>query len=143
MYNLTPEGVSQKLRLTVAYVQRILNHYSQIRQTLRDQLQLFALHPESRVAICGTGDFAELVYLGLKENGIEEIEVFDWSPNGNGSFLGMRIRDLGTLDPNRYDCVLVSVLGRTNEITKSLKERGTPPERVVTFFANGASNGVN
>ena len=42
LYNLTPEGVSHKLRLTVAHVRRTLNNYSQVRQTLREQLEPLA-----------------------------------------------------------------------------------------------------
>ena len=47
----------------------------QIRQTLRDQLEPLALNSESRIAICRTGQFAELVFLALKEIGIEDFFV--------------------------------------------------------------------
>ena len=76
MYALTPDGVSRKIHLTLDYVHRFLEHYSNVRQTLRDELALESLNAESRVAIYGNGEFAELVYLGLKELGIEEIEIF-------------------------------------------------------------------
>ena len=75
LYALTPEGFSHKIRLTVAYIHRVLDHYQNVRQTLREQLEPLALNAESRVAIYGTGEFAELVYLGLRDLGIEEIAV--------------------------------------------------------------------
>jgi DNA-binding MarR family transcriptional regulator len=66
MYALTPSGFSRKIQLTVAYVHRVLDHYQEVRQTLREELQTVHLNEESRVAIFGTGEFAELVYLGLR-----------------------------------------------------------------------------
>jgi len=65
LYALTPEGFSLKIRLATSYIHRFLNHYQRVRQTLREQLAPLALHRESRVAIWGTGEFAELIFLGL------------------------------------------------------------------------------
>jgi len=141
LYNLTPEGVSHKLRLTVAHVRRTLNNYSQVRQTLREQLEPLSLHRESRVAICGTGDFAELVFLGLKENGIDDIEVFGLSADGSGNFLGMPVHDLTTLDPKQYDRVLETALGNNETISKILQEQGTSPDQLVAFFVDDAMEG--
>ena len=72
LYNLTPDGISRKVQLTLAYVQRFLYHYQKVRQTLREQLETQFLNAESRVAIYGTGGLAELVFLGLKDLGIEQ-----------------------------------------------------------------------
>jgi len=76
-YTLTPAGFSRRISLMVDYVRKVLDHYQSVRQTLREQLEPLALNEESRVAIYGTGEFAELIYLGLKELSIEEIDVFD------------------------------------------------------------------
>ena len=64
-----------------------------MRQTLRGQLEPLGLNEESRVAICGTGEFAELVYLGLKELGIDEIDVFASESPGGRRFLGLPARN--------------------------------------------------
>ncbi|MQF67766.1 winged helix-turn-helix transcriptional regulator [SAR202 cluster bacterium AD-802-F09_MRT_200m] len=135
LYNLTPEGFSHKVRLTVAYIHRVLNDYQGVRQALREQLAPIALHEESRVAIYGTGEFAELVYLGLKEIRIEEIEVFGPAKSSGSSFLGMTVRDIDTLEPQDYDRVLVASLGNTDEILARLQKRGASPEKLITFFA--------
>ena len=137
LYTLTPEGFSQRLRLTVAYIQRVLDHYQRVRQTLREQLDPLALNEESCVAIYGTGEFAELVYLGLKEIGIEEIDVFDSKGSDGRRFLGMPVRNVATLDAKNYDRVLVAFLGDVQSLGATLREHGASSEQLVAFFADG------
>ena len=135
LYALTPEGFSHKIRLTVAYIHRVLDHYQNVRQTLREQLEPLALNAESRVAIYGTEEFAELVYLGLKDIGIEEIDVFD-TKDPPGRFLGMPVHDLATLQPERYDRVVVALLQGWEAPYKKIQERGVAPKDLVAFFVD-------
>ena len=134
LYNLTPEGVSHKVRLTVSYVRRVLDHYQNVRQTLRDELEPLALTAESRIAIYGAGEFAELVYIGLKELGIEEIDVFiERDPEGR-KFLGMPIKKVNTLQPDWYDHIVIALMGDSNEQVAEIQKLGPYPHKVVTFF---------
>ena len=139
LYNLTPEGFSRKIQLTVAFVRRTLDHYQQVRQTLREELAAFALNEESRVAIYGTNSFAELVYLGLKELGIEEIEVFAPGDQANGRFLGMPVRDVSTLEPRQYDRVVVASLNGSDRAYLDVLDQGVSLENLVTFFPGAVS----
>ena len=66
LYNLTPEGISHKINLTQKYIIRTISNYNVIKESIRTDLALTSLHLESRIAIIGSGDFAELVYLALK-----------------------------------------------------------------------------
>ena len=134
LYNLTPDGFSHKIRLTVAYIHRFLNHYQQVREALRQQLIPLALHEESRIAIYGTGEFAELVYLGLKEYSIEEIDVYGAADGHNGRFLGIPIRNVGTLEPGEYDRIVIASLGDSDRISEMLQQQCVGQQKVVTFF---------
>ena len=137
LYTLTPEGFSHRIRLTMAYVRRVLDHYQKVRHTLREQLEPLALNAESRVAIYGTGEFAELVYLGLREIGIEEIDVFAQdSPNSN-KFLGMPVRDLSALKPEEYDRVVVAILSGVDAVDKEFPMLNGLSDKLVTFFRDG------
>ena len=142
LYALTPDGFSQKIRLTVAYVNRVLDHYRSVRQTLREQLKPIAMHEESRIAIYGTGEFAELVYLGLKELKIEEIDFF--GPNGPDArgFLGMPVRELSTLIPEEYDQVIIAELTDWEATVDELQEKGATSDKLVIFFADGRTREV-
>ena len=135
IYSLTPEGIAHKLHLTVAYIDRVLNHYHNVRHTLREEMETLAVNSESRVAIMGTGEFAELVFLGLREIGIDDIEMFASTSSVGGRFLGMPVHDVETIRPEQYDRILVAILESSDEASGKLVNLGASPEKVVTFFA--------
>lgn len=140
LYSLTPEGLNHKIRLTVGYIQRFLDHYQRVRYTLRQQLEPLMLHEESRVAICGTGEFAELVYLGLKEYGIEEIDVF--SDDGRGTkFLGMPVRNISELQPDHFDRIVIASLGDGDHVRSQLENQGAGEDKLVAYFAQTGDRG--
>ena len=141
LYTLTPEGFSHRICIMVAYVHRVLDHYQEIRQTLREQLESLALNREARVAVYGTGEFAELVYLGLKELGIEEIDFFAPKAPADRRFLGMPVYDSADLQPERYDRVVIAVLVGWEEPFNQLLERGAASGDVLIFFADGHVRG--
>ena len=134
MYNLTPEGFSLKVRLTLGYVHRVLDHYHDVRQTLAGELAPLALNSESRVAIYGTTEFAELVFLGLRDFGIEEIDIFSSSEAAGSRFLAMPVRDIDTLVPANYDSVMIAIVGEAESACLQLKEHGVEPSKMVSFF---------
>lgn len=141
LYTLTPEGFAHRLRLMVGYVSRFLEDYKNVRETLKEQLSPLSLNEESRVAIYGIGEFAELVYMGLRESGIDEIDVFDAVSAPNVKFLGMPIQPLLSLDPNQYEWVLVGRLTDLSQTRAFLIENGVKPEILITFFEDGTMNG--
>ena len=136
LYALTPAGFSRKVQLVVAYIGRFMDQYRMIRRTLHEELDTLALHAESRVAIYGTGEFAELVYLGLREFSIEEVVIFDTGAQDGRRFLGMPIQDVATLRPDQYDRVMVAVLEDVQARSVDLRNLGVTPEQLVTLFAS-------
>ena len=136
LYALTPAGFSRKIQLTMAYIHRTLNHYQKVRETLREEMECLELNLESRVAIYGTGEFAELVFLGLKEKGIEEIEIYSRASPDGRKFLGMPVYDVSALRPHEYDRVIIASLDESRTELVALQEAGVAPEKIVTFFTN-------
>ena len=137
LYTLTPDGFTHKIHLTTSYIHRVLDHYQTVRQILHEELLPLALNVESRVAIYGTGEFAELVYLGIREISIEEIDIFNASEADVATFLGIRVRDVTHLKPEEYDRVLVGCLGELQDVKDQLQELGVGNDQLVTFLSNG------
>ena len=137
LYALTPQGMVRRVRLTWAYVERVLGHYQNVKLILQEELESAALHAETRVALYGTAEFAELVYLGLKAFDIDEIEVFDGSNDADGRFLGMPVRDAAALEPASFDRVVVAELNGVDVICATLLSAGFAPDQIVTFFGGG------
>lgn len=138
IYTLTPAGVSRKLHLTIDYIHRFMGYYRSVRQNLREQLEPLGLNQESRIAIYGTGEFAELVYLGLKDFGIEEIDVFGPPESADSKFLGMRVLDVEKLRQENYDKVVVAVLAGPDDIQTILADQGITQEKSVMLFQESA-----
>lgn len=134
LYTLTPEGFSHKIRLMTGYVNRFLHDYSKVRQSLRVQLDSLPLNLESRIALYGSGEFAELVYLGLREFGVDEIAVYRENGTDSGKFLGIQIQALSDLDSDSYDWVIVGQLHGLDSFRTRLEDQGVAKEKLVTFF---------
>jgi len=135
IYSLTPKGVSRKLHLTLNYVKRVLNQYQNIRQNLKAQLEPLNLHAESCVAIYGTGEFAELVYLGLKDLGIDEIVIFNDNKTDQ-KFLGMPVSEIRTIRPENYDSILVATLDEPIQIQQNIAGHGLASDRFTVIFGD-------
>lgn len=134
VYALTPDGFSHKLRLTLSYISRTLSHYKTVRQMLKEQMELLDLNNESRIAMLGTGEFAELVYLGLREIGVDEITFFGAEPASGQLFLGKPVDDISALKVEEYDHVVVASLGNTQPYLSSIKGLKATPDKLVTLF---------
>jgi hypothetical protein len=124
----------RRVLLTSAYVNRILGHYQRVKLILQEELDPLALHAESRVAIYGTEEFAELVYLGLRNLGIEEVDIFAPQFQEGRMFLGMPIRDVASLHPGSYDRVLISTFDSVEIRCAELRAQGVSTDKLVTFF---------
>ena len=134
LYTLTPDGLLRKVQLTLSYVDRFLGHYRKVRQTLREELVSQSLNAESKVAIYGAGEFAELVYLGLKELGIEDVDVFAKDVSASGKFLGMPILEISTFEADDYDRIVIASVGGADQQIRALLGSGISVDKLVTFF---------
>lgn len=135
IYLLTPEGLLRKIHLMTGYIHRVLVQYKEVRVTLREQLLPFNFHSESRVAIFGTGEFAELVYLGLREFQIEEIDILDETSKQGSRFLGIPVLGIASVSLDQYDKIMLGSLGSAEDIYELLRDHGADSQQLVTFFA--------
>ena len=128
VYSLTPKGVARKARLTYEFMKYSLDFYRDARKHLRHSLaQAVAQH--SRVAIYGTGDAAELVFLLLRDMGLELVAVF--GPTANGPFLGFPVQPIADHAAVMYDVLIVAVLERPAGTAKLLAQSGVPTGKVL------------
>src|SRR6187549_1202980 len=88
VYSLTPRGMARKARLTYEFMKYSLDFYRDARAHLRRSLTA-AVAQRQRVAIFGTGDAAELVFLLIRDMGLELVAVF--GPEADGQFLGLPV----------------------------------------------------
>jgi DNA-binding Lrp family transcriptional regulator len=128
VYALTPKGVARKGRLTYEFMKYSLDFYRDARQHLRRSLQ-DAVAERRRVAIYGTGDAAELVFLLVRDMGLDLVAVF--GPEPRGQFLGFPVQPLAEHDPSAYDVLIVATLERPAGHAKLLRRAGVPEDRML------------
>jgi DNA-binding MarR family transcriptional regulator len=128
IYSLTPKGMARKARLTYEFMKYSLDFYRDARQHLRRSLA-HAVAQRKRVAIYGTGDAAELVFLLIRDMGLELVAVF--APEQNGNFLGLPVQVIAEHESVAYDVLIVAVLERPAGTAKLLGQLGVPADKVL------------
>jgi DNA-binding MarR family transcriptional regulator len=134
LYLITPQGIAEKTRLTYEFMDYSLHLYRDVRMHLSEVLRPLAAHGHRRIAVCGTGEAAELAYLCLKEQGIEPVAILD---DDGGSFLGMAVRPLHAHHEIEFDRVIVATLDTPQRRVKQLIAAGVPREKLLTLQAVG------
>ena len=86
------------------------------------------------MALYGTEEAAELAFLTLRELGLEVKTVFGEGGAGT-AFLGLPVRPLGELTPDRVKLVIVASFTPAPDIVARLRARGLAPEQIVTLHA--------
>ena len=135
-YLLTPQGISEKTRLTYEHMAYSLSLYRRARQTLRGSLSRLPADGMKRIALYGTGEAAELAYLTLKEFGLEPVGVF--SREGGDAFLGFPVRRLADIAGEEIDGVVVATFEPPEGQVALLVAIGVAPERLLTLRRAGA-----
>lgn len=99
VYVLTPTGITWKVHLTLAYIDRFMGHYRRVRLLVQQDICSLDMAPDSRIAIYGTTELAELTYLALRDMGVTKIDFFDVANSGY-RFLGAPVQAPESIDPN-------------------------------------------
>jgi DNA-binding MarR family transcriptional regulator len=127
-YSLTPKGLSRKARLTYEFMRYSIDFYRDARQHLRRSLTR-AVADGQRVAIYGNGDAAELVYLLVRDMGLELVGVFN--AEADGRFLGMPVQAIADHHAVAFDVLVVAVLEKPAGTAKLLRRCGVPDDKVL------------
>ena len=126
-YLITPRGIAEKARLTYEFMDYSLHLYGEVRQHLREALRECAAAGK-RVAICGSGEAAELAYLSLKESGLDPVAIFDG--DGGGEFLGMPVLPIADHGAVEFDMIIVATLDRSGQQLQALRDVGVPNDKL-------------
>ena len=129
-YYLTPQGASEKTRLTYEYIQYSYNFYKEARQKLRDLYSGLERQGVSRIVFYGAGDLAEIAYLSLQETNIELVAVFD------DEKIGKRFMRYTVVHPDRltwlsFDRILITSMISAELILQKVSALGISKGSVV------------
>lgn len=131
VYVLTPAGIAHKVQLTLDYIERFVDHYRRVRSLLRTELAALTIDSDSRVAIYGTTEFAEMIFLALREHGVQNIDFFD-SDTESQQFLGQEIFPVHDIASKNYAVILVAHTTKISSKLDELRSEGIPQGAIVT-----------
>jgi DNA-binding MarR family transcriptional regulator len=130
-YLLTPQGLTEKSRLTYQYMKYSLSYYRDIRERLNDMLAPLDGAPGQRVVICGTGELAELAYLSLREMNLTCVGFVD--EDSRESFLSYPVSPVDRIGQWQFDRVLIADFDGSADCEEQLVRSGVPRDKVLTL----------
>ena len=121
-YFLTPKGVSEKARLTYQFLDFSMNFYREARKASSSVCRILSEAGVEKIAFLGTGDLAEIAYLGVKEWSLELVEVF----NGDSSaeFLGHQVMSASELRSSQADAIIVCMYDKQHPMSEHYLPEG-------------------
>ncbi|MBC7837702.1 MAG: winged helix-turn-helix transcriptional regulator [Nitrospiraceae bacterium] len=128
-YLLTPQGFTEKSRLTHLYMQYSLSQYRDMRTRLKEMMSTFDSAHGQRVVIYGTTELAELAYLSLREMNIDCVGFID--ENSRESFLSCPVSSPERIAGWHFDQVLITDLDHAAAVEEQLVQSGVPREKVL------------
>ena len=131
-YILTPAGVARKVQLTANYVDRFLDHYRKVRSLVRETLDVTDIGPDSAVAIYGTTELGELMFLAVRDGGVKNIEFLDNA--ASDEFLGAPVKSLDSIEIHKYVKIMVAFSSDIETRRQRLVDLGVPKDRITTIL---------
>ncbi len=128
-YLLTPQGFTEKSRLTYLYMQYSLSYYRDMRARLNEMMSTFDASHHQRVVIYGTTELAELAYLSLREMNIDCVGFIDGTMRK--SFLSYPVSSPDKIAGWQFDRVLIADLEHAATCEERLVQSGVPREKVL------------
>jgi len=118
IYYLTPQGFSEKSRLTAHYLSTSLNFYRQAAESCSEAFADCAHRGRTRVMLCGISDLAEIAILRAMESKVEIVGLFD--PGGSAQrYLSKPVwQNLDDAEP--FDVVMLTDLSAPMERYRQL-----------------------
>lgn len=140
-YFLTPQGISEKIRLTYEFLKFSQQFFKEARKRSSEVCRDLAASGIRRIAFLGCGELAEIAYLGVTEHGLRLAAVFNGSHAGE-TFMGLVVKPSQDLARKRkstardyFERILVTSYDPTLPMAKHYVPEGIElDERFVWVF---------
>lgn len=109
LYNLTPEGVSEKNRLSRLFWQQSVERYTQLRHMIACVLNKLEEEDVKNVAFYGAGHVAEIAYIALLHTDLQLTGIFDEEKKGE-KFLTFRVIPPTEIESIPFNKILITDL---------------------------------
>jgi len=122
-YYLTPEGFSEKTRLTYHFLEYTVHYYINLKKNLTEKLDLISKQGIRRVVFYGAGEVMEVAYVISHETNIEILGIIDDDKEKQGmkkfNFIIGGPETIGSLKP---DAIIITSIRYKDKIVKRINE---------------------
>ena len=133
-YYLTPEGFTEKTRLTYHFLQHTVSYYKNLKQKVALKLDEISKTGAKRILFYGAGEVMEVAYICLQKTNFELTGIIDDSKNKQEKkTFGFNIQNPDFINELRPDVVLVTSIRYKDEILKKLKK--TKELKGISFYS--------
>jgi DNA-binding Lrp family transcriptional regulator len=115
-YFLTPKGIAEKARLTREFISFSRYFYHEARKASSMLCRCLAERGIGEVAFIGTGDLAEISYLGVKEWNLELKVVYGVRKD---KFLGVQVKPFSEFNANAAEAFIICTYNEHNPMLKA------------------------
>jgi DNA-binding MarR family transcriptional regulator len=131
-YILTPKGMTEKTRLTYAYIRYSFDFYKVARQKLRMIISEFVKQGGQRIIIWGVTDLAEIAYVSLQEFPVQLIGVVD-GKSADGEMFRVPIIAKEKLSAVHFDKILITDIVSVEEAIYEIRSLGISKKQLLLF----------
>ncbi len=106
-YIITPQGFSEKVRLTYAYMNHSINYFREVRSNIEKTYAKMRADDVKTILLWGDGEIAELCYICTRGLPLKIVGLVSEEKVEKG-FFGHHVFSVDDIDDLEYDAVLVS-----------------------------------
>ena len=122
-YYLTPEGFTEKSRLTYHFLQHTVSYYKNLKQKVTSKLDLISSSGVRRIVFYGAGEVMEVAFICLQETNLEVLGIIDDAKDKHvKKIFGFTIQKPEVINELKPDAVLVTSIRYKDEILQKLKK---------------------
>ncbi len=122
-YFLTPEGFSEKTRLTYHFLEYTVHYYIDLKKNLAEKLDSISRQGVKRAVFYGAGDVMEVAFVISHEAGIEVLGIIDDDKEKQGTKkFNFTIGGPETIKALKPDAIIITSMRYKDKILKRIND---------------------
>ena len=124
-YYLTPEGFSEKAKLTYNFLEYTIKYYSRLKDNISAKFALLSKAGHRRIVCYGAGEAMEVAFIILNESNFEFsiLAIVDDNINEHGkNMFGFQVQHPQTIKELKPDAVLITSVKYKDKIMRDLNK---------------------
>lgn len=121
-YFITPEGFTEKARLTYHFLEYTVHYYINLKKNLSSKLELLSSEGIRRVVFYGAGEVMEVAFVISHEANLELLGIIDDDKTKHGkAIFGFTVCGIEAIKGLKPEAIIITSIRYKDSITKNIK----------------------